>query len=94
MGKHSDLPEWGDFLEKLAPVAKRLVDRIRTPEDLQSRQETYRMMMSALAGGYMGLIYNDPDYPEWVPMLGSALNFAAPVPDFTYTYAPIRGDQP
>jgi hypothetical protein len=25
-------------------------------------------------------------------MLSSALNFAAPVPDFTYTYAPIRGE--
>jgi hypothetical protein len=50
------------------------------------------MMMSAITGGYVGLVYNDPDYPEWVPMLSSALNFAAPVPDFTYTYAPIRGE--
>ncbi len=92
MDEQAGYPEWNDFLAGLAPVAKRLVDQIRTPEDPQARQETYRMMMSAIVGGYLGLVYNDPDHPEWVPMLGSALNFAAPVPDFTYTYAPIRGE--
>jgi hypothetical protein len=73
-------------------VADRLVAQIRDPDDPLARQETYRMMMSAIAGGYAGLVYNDPDYPEWVPLLSSALNFAAPVPDFTYTYAPIHGE--
>jgi len=92
MADGNDHPEWEDFLARLAPVAKRLVEKTRKPEDPQTRQETYRMMMSALAGGYFGLVYTDPDYPEWVPMLSSALNFAAPVPDFTYTYAPIRGE--
>lgn len=92
MGKSVEYPEWSEMLAQLEPVAKRLVDRIRTPDDPLARQETYRMMMSALAGGYLGLVYNDPDYPEWVPMLSSALNFAAPVPDFTYSYAPIRGE--
>ena len=92
MDKQIELPEWSDFLALLEPVAKRLIDRIRTPDDPLVRQEMYRMMMSAITGGYVGLVYNDPDYPEWVPMLSSALNFAAPVPDFTYTYAPIRGE--
>jgi hypothetical protein len=92
MSEGLEYPEWSDYLALLEPVAKRLVDRIRTPDDPLSRQEMYRMMMSAIAGGYCGLVYNDPDYPEWVPMLSSALNFAAPVPDFTYTYAPIRGE--
>ena len=92
MGEPSRMLEWSDYLARLEPVAKRLVDKLRTPDDPLARQETYRMMMSAIAGGYAGLVYNDPDYPEWVPMLSSALNFAAPVPDFTYTYAPIRGE--
>ena len=92
MGERIDPPEWSDYLAQLEPVAKRLVEKIRTPDDALARQEMYRMMMSAIAGGYFGLVYNDPDYPEWVPMLSSALNFAAPVPDFTYTYAPIRGE--
>ena len=92
MDEQTDLPEWSDFLALLEPVAKRLIDQIHTPDDPLVRQEMYRMMMSAIAGGYVGLVYNDPDYPEWVPMLSSALNFAAPVPDFTYTYAPIRGE--
>jgi hypothetical protein len=92
MDERVRLPEWSDYLARLEPVAKRLVERIRTPDDPLQRQEIYRMMMSAIAGGYVGLVYNDPDYPEWVPMLSNALNFAAPVPDFTYTYAPIRGE--
>lgn len=92
MTTHAPLPGWEDTLARLAPVAKRLVDQMRDPGDEQARQELYKMMMSAITGGFVGLVYNDPDYPEWVPMLSSALNFAAPVPDFVYTYAPIRGE--
>ncbi|MBW2423190.1 MAG: DUF1214 domain-containing protein [Deltaproteobacteria bacterium] len=85
-------PGWEETLSRLQPVAKRLAEKLRDPEDEQARQELYKMMMSAVVGGYVGLVYNDPDYPEWVPMLSNALNFAAPVPDFVYTYAPIRGE--
>lgn len=85
------LPEWNDYLARWAPVADRLVARLRDPMDGYDRQELYAMMLSALAGGHCGLVANDPDYPEFVPMLSQALNFAAPVPDFVYTYAPIRG---
>lgn len=85
------LPEWNDYLARWAPVADRLVAQLRDPNDAQDRQELYAMMLSALAGGHAGLVANDPDYPEFVPMLSQALNFAAPVPDFVYTYAPIRG---
>ncbi|MBK7948011.1 MAG: DUF1214 domain-containing protein [Deltaproteobacteria bacterium] len=85
------LPEWKDYLARWAPVADRLVARLRDPADVDDRQELYAMMLSALAGGHFGLVANDPDYPEFVPMLSQALNFAAPVPDFVYTYAPIRG---
>lgn len=92
MEERARQPEWSDYLARLEPVAKRLIEKIRTPDEPLARQETYRMMMSAITGGYLGLVYNDPDYPEWVPMLSSALNFAAPVPDFTYTYAPIHGE--
>ena len=86
------LPEWNDYLARWAPVADRLVAKLRDPSDACARQELYQMMLSALAGGHFGLVSNDPDYPEFVPMLSSALNFAAPVPDFVYTYAPIRGE--
>jgi len=85
-------PGWEETLSRLQPVAKRLAEKLRDPDDEQARQELYKMMMSAVVGGYVGLVYNDPDYPEWVPMLSNALNFAAPVPDFVYTYAPIRGE--
>lgn len=85
------LPEWNDYLARWIPVADRLVAQLRDPSDVQDRQELYAMMLSALAGGHAGLVANDPDYPEFVPMLSQALNFAAPVPDFVYTYAPIRG---
>jgi len=86
------LPEWHDYLARWAPVAERLVAKLRDPADATDRQELYAMMLSALAGGHVGLVANDPDYPEFVPMLSAALNFAAPVPDFVYTYSPIRGE--
>lgn len=88
----SRMPEWNDYLARWVPVADRLVARLRDPADARDRQELYQMMLSALAGGHFGLVANDPDYPEFVPMLSQALNFAAPVPDFVYTYAPIRGE--
>ncbi len=91
MPRPTALPEWNDYLAHWAPVAERLVAKLRDPSDAYDRQELYQMMLSALAGGHFGLVSNDPDYPEFVPMLSSALNFAAPVPDFVYTYAPIDG---
>ena len=92
MPRTPSLPEWHDYLARWAPVADRLVAKLRDPSDAYDRQELYQMMLSALAGGHFGLVSNDPDYPEFVPMLSSSLNFAAPVPDFVYTYAPIRGE--
>lgn len=92
MSLSSPPPDWREILDRLEPVADRLLARTREPADPLTRQELSKMMMAALTGGYLGLVYTDPDYPEFVPMLGSALNFAAPVPDFTYTYAPIHGD--
>ncbi len=92
MPRPTPLPEWNDLLARWAPVADRLVAKLRDPKDEYDRQELYQMMLAALAGGHVGLVSNDPDYPEFVPMLSSALNFAAPVPDFVYTYAPIRGE--
>ena len=92
MPRPTALPQWNDYLARWAPVADRLVAKLRDPSDASDRQELYQMMLSALAGGHFGLVSNDPDYPEFVPMLSSALNFAAPVPDFVYTYAPIRGE--
>jgi hypothetical protein len=92
MPRRAPLPEWNDLLARWAPVADRLVAKLRDPSDAYDRQELYQMMLAALAGGHVGLVSNDPDYPEFVPMLSSSLNFAAPVPDFVYTYAPIRGE--
>jgi len=92
MQRTPTLPEWHEYLARWAPVADRLVAKLRDPSDAQDRQELYQMMLSALAGGHFGLVSNDPDYPEFVPMLSASLNFAAPVPDFVYTYAPIRGE--
>lgn len=91
MSESGPLPEWKEILETLGPVADRLLALTREPEDPLLRQELHRMMMSAIMGGYVGLVHADPDHPEFVPMLSHALNFAAPVPDFVYTYAPIDG---
>jgi hypothetical protein len=91
MSEQETLPEWKEILDALVPVAERLLEKTREPGDPRVRQELYRMMTSAIMGGHLGLVHADPDHPEFVPMLGQALNFAAPVPDFVYTYAPIDG---
>lgn len=92
MSPEASLPRWQDHLARWAPVADRLIAKLRDPSDALDRQELHQMMLSALAGAHFGLVSNDPDHPEFVPMLSQSLNFAAPVPDFVYTYAPIRGE--
>ena len=39
MAEHVEYPEWSDYLARLEPVGKRLVEKIRTPDDPLARQE-------------------------------------------------------
>jgi hypothetical protein len=45
----------------------------------------------AFSQGYLNYLYNDPEYPDWVPGYNTALNLLAPVPDFVYQVCLIEG---
>lgn len=86
------LTEWENFVDGLRPRGTSARALLWNPDDAQVRQELGELMLRGLAHGYVGNVYADPDYPEFVPSLGLFLNIAAPVPDFMYQGTPIRGD--
>jgi hypothetical protein len=85
------LPEWKDYIERLMPVGEAVLKTVPHPDDPQARQETWLTLFSALANGYLGHVYADPDYPEFVSMFNTAFNLYAPNPDYMYTWTPITG---
>ncbi len=84
--------EWEGFIDGLRPIGARMRTRVWSPDDAQLRQELSQLMLTSLVHGYVGQLYADPDYPEFIPTLGLFLNLAAPVPDFMYQGTPIRGE--
>ena len=84
--------EWDDFIDKLRPIGSSALSLAWNPGDKQVRRELSRTLLTQLVHGYVGEMYADPDYPEFVSTLGLLLNVAAPVPDFMYQGTPIRGN--
>jgi hypothetical protein len=84
------------FLGGLSGLAQAAGNRALTssqhPEDSQERQETWRILASALSQGYIAHVHADPDYPEFVTIFNTTLNLAAPNPDFIYLGTPARGE--
>lgn len=85
-------PEWDEFVEAFRGRGDRALSLAWSPDDPQVRQELSQQLLTSLAHGYIGMVYADPEYPEFIPTLGLALNYAAPVPDFMYKGTPIDGD--
>jgi hypothetical protein len=54
------------------------------------RTELYQLLLSQIAAGYVGRVYNDPDYPDFAPMYNLILNQGFPNPDDTIYLTPIR----
>lgn len=86
------LPEWDEFIEAFRGRGERALALAADPADPQLRQELSHQLLTSLVHGYIGMVYADPEYPEFIPTLGLALNYAAPVPDFMYKGTPIEGD--
>lgn len=91
MNEPTELPQWKDYLAQLMPVGDRVLKGVPRPHDPQARQETWMTIFCALANGYLGRVYLDVDYPEFVSMFNTALNLYAPNPDYMYTWTPIDG---
>jgi len=86
------LPDWVDYIDSLKPIGDRVIAKTWHSTAPQSRQETWRMMMATLAQGALAEVYADPDYPEFISTYNTALNLAAPNPDYMYSAALLRGD--
>jgi len=84
------LPDWRQYMESMAPIGERVLPQTLHPDDSQSRQETWRILMGTLAQGFVAHVYADPDYPEFISLFNTALNLAAPNPDYMYTWTPLR----
>ncbi len=84
--------EWGAYIEALAPLGERLVEKMLNSDDPQLRQEMYRMLFMGMSTAYMGLFIGDPEYPEFWPIYHHIYNWFAPNPDDTNTMAPVSGD--
>jgi hypothetical protein len=81
--------EWRAYVEPLAPIGGRMAALMSNPDDPQLRQELYRFMVSQLAAAYMGLVYGDPQYPDFLPMFNQAFNEGFPNPDDSYYSTPV-----
>jgi len=83
---------WDDLVRELAPLGEKVL--ARAPQDItpQARMELYRSLANGFALGAVRLTYDDPDYPCFYPHLNEVFNFAAPVPDFVYQTASVRGE--
>lgn len=90
MTSSDDLPQWGDYVALLGKADK-VLDLLADPADPLARQETYRLMFTALAAGFHST-FVDPDHPDFVPTVTNVMNSIGVNPDFVYGSAAIRGD--
>jgi len=81
--------EWRSYAEPLASIGERVAKLLPDPEDPLQRQELYRQLFSFISGAYWGLLYQDPDNPDFVYF---GYEYAAPDADTIHSLTPIRGD--
>jgi len=84
------LPGWTDYLDSLRPLGDRILPVTQFPDNPQSRQETWRILMQMLAQGVIVHVYDNPDYPEFTPIYSSVLNLFAPNVDYIYGWTSVR----
>jgi len=88
----AEFEEWNGFVQELSGKGDRSFALLGDKADTQLRQELNNQLLTSLVHGYIGMIHADPEYPEFIPSLGLAINIGAPVPDYMYKSTPIDGD--
>jgi hypothetical protein len=83
------LPGWGDHLATLA-TADTLQQLLERPDDPALVIEAQRLLFLSLSAGYLSA-FADPDLPDFVPAVSTALNASCTNPDFIYGAAAIDG---
>ena len=76
-------------MEAFAPVGERMTALLPQPVDPQLQQEMYSLMFMTAFQGYMGLVYADPEHPDFIPVANQVLNIAFPNPDNVYYMTPL-----
>ena len=88
----SGLPTWQDYIQKLIPIGDKILKGIPGEHTPQVVQETWGSVFQSLSQSYFAGVYPDPDYPEFISTFNMAINLFAPVPDYMYTWTPIKDD--
>lgn len=83
------LPGWRDHLATMAG-AEDLLALLDDPSDPALAQEAMRLFFMALSGGFL-TAFADPDLPDFVPAVNTALNGSMTNPDFIYATASVDG---
>ena len=82
--------EWRSYVTPLLSIGERLAPQLSNPQDPQLRRELYRGIFSQLSTAYLGLLYADPQHPDFWPFITPAYNYAGPNPDDDYYLSPIE----
>lgn len=81
---------WSTFLDSLKSaeeVLKVLID----PDAPYQQQQGVRLLAMSLSQGYLALMHQDLEHPDWIPFYNNVYLSGAPSPDFTYHRAFIDG---
>lgn len=84
--------EWRAFVEPFIPMVGEFVGRLSDPGDRRLRHELYRQFIGQIAAGYFGLLYADPEHPDFWPYFNTAFSHLGPNPDNDWYVTPIHDD--
>jgi hypothetical protein len=83
--------DWQRLVQALTPLADVVNGVAIDGADTASQARTNWQLLSAMAQYVVNFRNQDPDHPQFTPLLNDAFN-SNPVPDFTYRIARVRGD--
>lgn len=79
--------EWRSYIEPLLPIGGRVAKVYPQGADPQLRQEQLRMLYSELGAGFMHLVYEDIEHPDFIPNWTQVFNNAGALnPDNAYQF--------
>ena len=81
--------EWRSYAGPLADIGGRVAKLLPDPDNALQRHELYRQLFSFISGAYWGLLYQDPDNPDFVYF---GYEWAGPDTDTVLSLTPLRGD--
>lgn len=83
------LPGWRDYIAELDGAGE-VLGLLDASADPALSQEALRLLFLGLSGGFF-TAFADPDLPDFVPAVNTALNGSMTNPDFIYATASIDG---